>query len=149
MRSIVLEVIVNTQNKYSIIYPNKMFERQDLNQIMDAVKQGIVASKEVDSKFWGELKDWRNKKDERDDEMHDTLLRLASSFESMAESNKIRNHRLEKLEDKTETLVYWKGGIAVATILIGAIIGMGIYIFENQNNKLDKVDEILEVHLQK
>jgi len=126
-----------------------MFERQDLNQIMDAVKQGIVASKESDSKFWGEFNEWRKKKDTRDDEMHDTLLRLTASFENMAESNKIRNGRIDKLEDKTETLVYWKGGLAVATILIGAIIGMGIYIFENQNNKLDKVDEIINTHIQK
>jgi hypothetical protein len=126
-----------------------MFERQDLNQIMDAVKQGIVASKESESRFWGDFNDWRKKKDARDDEMHDSLLRLASSFENMAESNKIRNGRIDKLEDKTETLVYWKGGIAVATVLTGAIIGLGIYIFNAEDAKIEKITNQLETHLQK
>jgi len=110
-----------------------MFERQDLNQIMDAVKQGIVASKDSDSRFWGDFNEWRKKKDARDEVIHDTLLRLTASFENMAEANRIRNGRIEKLEANSKTLeetrVASLGGFKAFMILIPIVMALISSVF--------------------
>lgn len=130
-----------------------MFERQDLNQIIDAVKQGIVASKESDSKFWGEFNEWRKKKDERDQEAHDTLIKLGMTMESLLEAKKIQNGRLSKCEERIEPIESMtntvKGAIWIGTALIGLIISMGAYIYIRTEKQLDSMSNVIIEHVQK
>jgi hypothetical protein len=124
----------------------------EFQKIMEAVNQGIVASKQSDSKFWGEWKEWRKDKDNKDEIMHDTLIRLSISVENLVEREIIRNGRLEKAEKKLENfgkiVSYSKGVIAVGSILIGVVMTLGAFIYLKTDNDLEKLTTTVNYHIQ-
>lgn len=130
-----------------------MYKDKYLNQIVDAVKQGIVASKESDSKFWGDFQEWRKKKDARDEQMHDNLIKLGMTMESLLEAKKVQNGRLAKCEERIEPVENMantvKGAIWIGTALIGLVLSMGAYIYIRTEKQLDNLSAIVVNHVQK
>lgn len=123
----------------------------EFKKIMEAVNQGIVASKESESKFWGEWKDWRKDKDYKDEVMHDTIIRLSIGVENLVEREIIRNSRLEKAERKLENfgkmISYSKGVIAVGSILIGVVMALGAFIYLKTDKDLEHLTETVNQHM--
>lgn len=80
---------------------NREFTLQDIKEM---VQQGIVASKQSESEFYGRWENWRKNKDARDQIMHDDILLIKTEVTSLKEKVSIQNGRVTKNEEKTEKL---------------------------------------------
>lgn len=115
----------------------------DFNKIMEAVEQGIVASKAGDSQQWGEWKEWRKLQDKKDQEMHDTLIRieielghLKSEMKDYKDAKVVQNGRIYKLE---EGRTFATGGIKVSMFLISIIVSLVSTVFWIRTDSLEKL----------
>lgn len=116
----------------------------DFNKIMEAVEQGIVASKQTDSKQWAEWKEWRKSRDKKDEEMHDTLLRvelelghLKTEMKDYKDAKMAQNGRINKLEKQGQ---YVSGAVVISTLFVIPLI---TYIFTTGlNHSAKSIEEV-------
>jgi hypothetical protein len=105
----------------------------EFNRIMEAVTQGIVASKQSDSKFWGEWQNWRKIKDEKDNQMHDSLIEITQELKGLKEAKIAQNGRLATCETSImgigKEMISFQGGLKLFFIILPLILGLISTIF--------------------
>lgn len=127
----------------------------EFKKIMEAVNQGIVASKQSESKFWGEWKDWRKEKDQRDSVLHDSLIEIFNEIKGLKEAKLAQNGRLARCEDNiinvNTDIVSAKGSLKAIIMVSGAFISILIaltaYIYTRTESNVDKLTDLVHEHL--
>lgn len=89
-------------------------EAVEVDKITDAVNQGIVASKESDSNFWGEQTKFNEEARQHFYEHEQNNKQIGRTLKDILEAQRIANGRVRKLED-------WKAyssGVAIVIVII-------------------------------
>lgn len=114
-----------------------MEEKDLLEHIDDRLLKFVQAAKEENS---GLLLDIKNQLST----FHDSILLLQGDFRTMVSQNGIRNGRIEKSENRINTLSAWKymlvAGISVIAFLFPVFQSM-------YNDKIDSVKDLLAQHI--
>lgn len=113
-----------------------------LEDIKEMVQQGIVASKESESLFYGRWETWRKDKDARDQIMHDDILLIKTEVTSLREKVSIQNGRVSKsekqIDDVKDYQTWQKGGMAVFAGLLVVGISLVVYVLNIRFSQIEK-----------
>lgn len=108
-------------------------------KIIELVSQGIVTSKQSESVILGSVQN--NVKD------------VQADVKGVHQRLDVLNGRIPKIEDRLKTTERWIFGVTMATstatVLIGIIVAMGVYIFNDLKSDLQNLSTILIQQLQK